>query len=506
MNPESGTTLGSRYTLTDRVAAGGMGDVWRATDSVLGRVVAVKVMRASAAEDPTFANRFRDEARHSAGMSHQNIATVYDYGEDDGTAYLVMELVDGEPLSQLIARGPMNPEEVRRIVGQAALALAAAHAAGVVHRDVKPANILITPDGRVKLTDFGIARAVDGASHTRTGEVLGTPQYLSPEQALGKGATGASDLYALGIIAQEMLTGRKPFDSGSAVATALAQVNDPPPPLPDSVPSDLRRIIDQSLAKNPADRPTSAAAVAAALGMSVTGLAQIPAATSVIHTGDTDPDGTQVMDAPTGTELLGTAAVVAAAYPDYPGTGYDPADEDGVPPYEPYPPQQAPAKRGGMGLWWIPIIVLLAAIGFFAWAYASNNGGGTPAVSTSSTTAAPSTSASSSSAPTTITPSRTTAASTTTQNTTTSKPQVVVNKRDFVGKSYDEAKGILEGAGWKDDQIKQATRRSKESAGTVVDVDPTGRVDVGTPITLTVSDGTATAASKVTEGGDGSGD
>ena len=457
MNPEAGMTLGSRYTLTDRIAAGGMGDVWRATDSVLGRVVAVKVMRASTAEDPTFADRFRDEARHSAGMSHQNIATVYDYGEDDGVAYLVMELVDGEPLSQMIARGPMNPDQVRRIVGQAALALAAAHAAGVVHRDVKPANILITPDGRVKLTDFGIARAVDGASHTRTGEVLGTPQYLSPEQALGKGATGASDLYALGIITQEMLTGRKPFDSGSAVATALAQVNDPPPPLPDWVPSDLRRIVDQSLAKDPADRPTSAAAVAAALGMSVTGLAQIPPATSVVHTGDTDPDGTQVMDAPTGTELLG-----AAAYPEYPPTGYDPGFEDGVPPVRALPAAARRSRRsgGGIGLWWIPIIVLLAAIGFFAWAYASNNGGGTPAVSTSSsTTAAPSTSALDLGAADddhAVADHRTT--TTTTQSTTSTTPQVVINKNDFVGKSYDEAKGILEGAGWKDNQIKQANQ------------------------------------------------
>ncbi len=505
MNPEAGMTLGSRYTLTDRIAAGGMGDVWRATDSVLGREVAVKVMRASAAEDPTFAERFRDEARHSAGMSHQNIATVYDYGEDDGVAYLVMELVDGEPLSQMIARGPMNPDQVRRIVGQAALALAAAHAAGVVHRDVKPANILITPDGRVKLTDFGIARAVDSASHTRTGEVLGTPQYLSPEQALGKGATGASDLYALGIITQEMLTGRKPFDSGSAVATALAQVNDPPPPLPDWVPSDLRRIVDQSLAKDPADRPSSAAAVAAALGMSVTGLAQIPPATSVVHTGDTDPDGTQVMDAPTGTELLATAAVVGAAYPDYPPTGYDPGYEDGVPPYEPYPPTQEPAKRRGIGLWWIPIIVLLAAIGFFAWAYASNNGGQTPAVTTTVVTTPASTSTSTSVPPTTVTPSRTT--TTTTQSTTSTTPQVVINKNDFVGKSYDEAKGILEGAGWKDNQIKQATQPGKEAAGTVVDVKPTGKVDVGTPITLTVSDGNATAAPQIgSEGSNADGD
>ena len=506
MNPEAGMTLGSRYTLTERIATGGMGDVWRATDSVLGREVAVKVMRASTAEDPTFAERFRDEARHSAGMSHQNIATVYDYGEDEGVAYLVMELVDGEPLSQMIARGPMNPDQVRGIVGQAALALAAAHAAGVVHRDVKPANILITPDGRVKLTDFGIARAVDGASHTRTGEVLGTPQYLSPEQALGKGATGASDLYALGIITQEMLTGRKPFDSGSAVATALAQVNDPPPPLPDWVPSDLRRIVDQSLAKDPADRPTSAAAVAAALGMSVTGLAQIPPATSVVHTGDTDPDGTQVLDAPTGTELLGAAAVIGAAYPDYPATGYDPGYEDGVPPYEPYPPlQPEPEKKGGgIGLWWIPIIVLLAAIGFFAWAYASNNRSGATAVTTTVTAPASSTSKSTSAPPTTITPSRTTA---TTQSTTSTTPQVVINKADYVGKSFDEAKGILERAGWKDNQIKQVTQAGKEAAGTVVDVKPTGKVDVGTPITLTVSDGNATAAPPIgSEGGNGSGD
>ncbi|HEU5000224.1 MAG TPA: protein kinase [Lapillicoccus sp.] len=509
MNPEAGMTLGSRYTLTDRIATGGMGDVWRATDSVLGRDVAVKVMRASAAEDPTFADRFRDEARHSAGMSHQNIATVYDYGEDDGAAYLVMELVDGEPLSQMIARGPMNPDQVRNIAGQAALALAAAHQAGVVHRDVKPANILITPDGRVKLTDFGIARAVDGASHTRTGEVLGTPQYLSPEQALGKGATGASDLYALGIITQEMLTGRKPFDAGSAVATALAQVNDPPPPLPDGVPSDLRRIVEQSLAKDPADRPTSAAAVAAALGMPVTGLAQIPPATSVVHTGDTDPDGTQVMDSPTGTEVLAAGAAGAAgaaAYSALPPSGYDPGYEDGVPAYEPYPPRpQEPEKRRGIGLWWIPIIVLLAAIGFFAWAYASNSSSGTGTVTTTVTAPASTTSSSTSSAPTTITPTRTTA-TTTTQSTTSPPPQVVINKNDFVGKSFDEAKGILEGAGWKDDQIKRETKQSKEAAGTVIDVKPTGRMNVGTPITLTVSDGNATAAPKISEGGHADGD
>ena len=272
----------------------------------------------------TFAERFRDEALHTAGMSHPNIATVFDYGEDDGVAYLVMELVDGEPLSPDHARGPIDPDQVRAIIGQAALALGAAHEAGVVHRDVKPANILITPDGRVKLTDFGIARAVDGvgahpdrrgARHPavpvpRAGPRRGRHRRQRPLRA---GRRRARDAHRAQAVRQ-----------GHAVATALAQVNEPPPPLPEGVPSDLRRIVDQSLAKDPSDRPTSAAAVAAALGMSVTGLAQIPPATSVVHTGDTDPDGTQVMDAPTGTELLGAAAVIGAAYPDYPATGYDP--------------------------------------------------------------------------------------------------------------------------------------------------------------------------------------
>jgi serine/threonine protein kinase len=496
MTPQAGTTLGNRYTLTERIAAGGMGDVWRATDAVLGRDVAVKVMRANAAEDATFAARFRDEARHSAGMSHQNIATVYDYGEDDGTAYLVMELVEGDPLSAIIARGPLPPARVRSIAGQAALALAAAHAAGVVHRDVKPANILVTPDGRVKLTDFGIARAADGASHTRTGEVLGTPQYLSPEQALGRGATGASDLYALGIITQEMLTGRKPFDSGSAVATALAQVNDPAPPLPDTVPPDLRRIVEQSLAKDPADRPTSAGVVAAALGMPVSGLAHIPPATSVIHTGDTDPDGTQVM--PAGAGAAATSVVpgpYAAPYADDPGgPGVAP-----YPAYQDYPPAPPARPRRGIGLWWIPIVVLLAAIGFFAWSYLSNNG--TPTTPVSSTTSAQtsSTTAAPTSAPTTVTPSRTTTTTTTTTttapttSTTSAPPQVVINKPDFVGKSFDDAKNILVRAGWPASSITEATQPGKEPAGTVTDIRPTGKLDVGTPITLTVSDGNATA-------------
>ena len=231
-----GLVLGDRYSLATRIASGGMGDVWEADDKILSRQVAVKVLRPGTDEE-VFARRFRSEALYSANLCHPNIATVFDYGEDDNLAYLVMELVPGEPLSALVQReGALEPERVRAIMGQAALALGAAHEAGVVHRDVKPANILVAPDGTVKLTDFGIARAIDGSGHTQTGEVLGTPHYLSPEQALGEPATGASDLYALGIVAHEMLTGRRPFDKGTPVATALAQVNEPPPPLPSARP------------------------------------------------------------------------------------------------------------------------------------------------------------------------------------------------------------------------------------------------------------------------------
>lgn len=256
---QQGYRLGGRYLLGSRIASGGMGDVWRADDEVLDRTVAVKVLRPSTDSEPVFARRFRDEALYTAGLAHPNIATVYDYGEEDHLAYLVMELVDGEPLSVLVRReGAQPPERVRSVMAQAALALGAAHEAGVVHRDVKPANILLTADGTVKLTDFGIARALDGSGHTQTGEVVGTPHYLSPEQALGEAATGASDLYALGIVAHEMLTGRRPFDRNTPVATALAQVNDPPPPLPEHVTGDLRALVERCLAKRADERPASA--------------------------------------------------------------------------------------------------------------------------------------------------------------------------------------------------------------------------------------------------------
>jgi serine/threonine protein kinase len=293
-----GFVLGERYELGVRIASGGMADVWAGTDRVLQRTVAIKVMRPDTGHEELFALRFRDEAVHSAALLHINIATLFDYGEDDGLAFLVMELVKGEPLSVVLKeRGPLDPVQVRSIVGQAALALGVAHEARVVHRDVKPANILVRPDGLVKLTDFGIARALDAAGHTRAGEMLGTPDYISPEQAMGEPATGASDLYALGVVAHEMLSGRKPFDKGTPVATALSHVNEPPPPLPDGIPEDLASLVNDCLQKNPADRPENARAVAARLGVGEhemagldLGLASATDETSLDATADEHPD------------------------------------------------------------------------------------------------------------------------------------------------------------------------------------------------------------------------
>jgi len=265
-----GFVLGGRYELTRWIASGGMADVWEATDAVLQRQVAAKIMRASTRDEIDFARRFRAEAHNTAGLSHVNIATVFDYGEADGLAFLIMELVPGRPLSKVLREdGPPSFAQVRSILGQAALALAAAHDAHLVHRDVKPANIMLTDEGVVKLTDFGIARSWDASGHTRPGDVLGTPFYLSPEQALGQEATGASDLYALGVVGHEMITGRRPFDKDTPVATALSQVQDPPPPLPDDVPDDLRDVIMECLEKAPEDRPRSAREVALRLGTGI---------------------------------------------------------------------------------------------------------------------------------------------------------------------------------------------------------------------------------------------
>ncbi len=266
MQPTKDLVLGARYTLTEHLAIGGMGEVWMAHDTILGRAVAVKILKPELLGSPEFVERFRAEARHAAALANPGIASVFDYGEDEFGAFLVMEFVPGEALSDVLARTPVPPlATTLSVLAQTAQALAAAHAGGVIHRDVKPGNLMILPDGSVKVTDFGIARAIDAAPLTVSGQVVGTPQYMSPEQASGQPITPSTDLYSLGVIGYEMLSGRRPFIGDSAIAVAMAQVNDAPPPLPAAVPIDVRRLIERVLSKRPADRPESADAFAAEL-------------------------------------------------------------------------------------------------------------------------------------------------------------------------------------------------------------------------------------------------
>jgi serine/threonine-protein kinase len=253
------TTLAGRYRLEQRIAVGGMGEVWLARDDVLDRSVAVKLLKPEYVADPHFLDRFRNEAKHTAALSHPGIANVFDYGEAGDSAFLVMELVDGEPLSALLARQHrLAPAQALDIVGQAALALHAAHTGGVIHRDVKPGNLLVRPDGVVKVTDFGIARAIDAAPVTQTGLVVGTAAYLSPEQAAGKPVTPASDVYALGLVAYECLAGTRAFDGDSAVSVAMAQLHQEPPALPRDVPPVVAAFVMRALEKDPARRQPDA--------------------------------------------------------------------------------------------------------------------------------------------------------------------------------------------------------------------------------------------------------
>lgn len=256
MSPRVGNMLSGRYRLQRLIATGGMGQVWESVDSRLGRRVAVKVLKQEFSSDPEFLERFRAEARTVAMLNHPGIAAVHDYGETDidgegRTAYLVMELINGEPLNSVIKRtGRLSLRHALDMLEQTGRALQVAHAAGLVHRDVKPGNILITPTGQVKLTDFGIAKAVDAAPVTQTGMVMGTAQYIAPEQALGQDAIAASDVYALGVVGYEALSGKRPFTGDGALTVAMKHIKEQPAPLPADLPPNVRELIDITLVKN----------------------------------------------------------------------------------------------------------------------------------------------------------------------------------------------------------------------------------------------------------------
>jgi len=262
-----GTSLAGRYRLDERLGAGGMGEVWRGEDMVLARTVAVKLLLPDRMNDPNFVQRFQNEARAMATINHPGVVDVYDYGVtevpgDGPTAFLVMRFVDGEPLDRLLTRlGRIAPEPAMDLIAQAADALQAVHEKGIVHRDVKPGNLMVRSDGRLVLTDFGIARAESANRLTDAGMVLGTAAYCAPEQAEGQPVTPAVDIYALGVVAYECLAGMRPFDGDSPVTIALKHIREAPPPLPPDIPAPVRHVVERALAKDPGSRWPSAAAM-----------------------------------------------------------------------------------------------------------------------------------------------------------------------------------------------------------------------------------------------------
>ena len=249
---EIGTILGGRYRLVELLGQGGMARIYRAHDSELDRYVAVKLLRPEYGRDPDFGSRFRHEAQAAASLNHPNVVSVYDYGQDEAGPFIVMELVDGEDLAAIIKRsGALPPRQAARITAETARALQAAHNRGIVHRDVKPGNIMIDREGRVKVTDFGIARAIAEAQMTLPGTTLGSVHYFSPEQARGDQATASSDIYSLGIVLYELLTGHRPWEADSAAAVAMARLAGPAPDpsaIRSGIPSDLVAIDRKALA------------------------------------------------------------------------------------------------------------------------------------------------------------------------------------------------------------------------------------------------------------------
>lgn len=316
----SGTMLGGRYRLDEHVGGGGMGDVWRGSDTVLGRTVAIKILRRALLDQPGFAERFLGEARAMATISHAGVVDVYDYGSGDGMTFLVMEYIEGDPLSRVLRdAGPLSVVRAMELVAQAGYALQAVHDKGIVHRDVKPDNLLVRFDGRLVLTDFGIARSAIVGPLTAVGAVLGSVSYISPEQVSGGTATALSDVSALGVVAYECLAGRRPFEGGNPVEVAMRHLREPPTPLPAALPAAVRRVVETAIAKDPHRRYRSAAAMAAAAGQAVAqpseGTTAIPApGYAASETGN--PDRTRVLIVDDHVLVREALAMLLDAQPD----------------------------------------------------------------------------------------------------------------------------------------------------------------------------------------------
>ncbi|SFR67478.1 serine/threonine protein kinase [Agromyces sp. CF514] len=452
MRPSAGLTFGGRYELQSRIAIGGMGEVWQATDLVIGRQVAIKILKDEYLGDPGFLERFRAEARHAALVNHEGIANVFDYGEEEGSAYLVMELVPGEALSTILEREHvLSTDKVLDIVAQTANALQAAHAAGLVHRDIKPGNLLITPDGRVKITDFGIARIADQVPLTATGQVMGTVQYLSPEQASGHPASPTTDIYSLGIVAYEALAGRRPFTGESQVAIAMAQINETPPDLPVTVSEPVRNLVYACIAKNPAERPQTASHLARAASALRRGDVQGAAVAVPAVLGAAGATAATMLMPQQGATAATTVLATGEAAP-----GDETAEEE--------------AEEKKRSPWTWPLIVLIAVLAIVLIgtiiALSLNNGGEkTPSTSKppTSRSAPPSSAPPTSEAPTTA----------------------QINAADFVGLSVDDARAKLGELGMVANGVEGNPAADPSGTGIVYEVNPTGPVPIGAEVTVT---------------------
>ncbi len=470
----AGSVLGSRYVLDRLLAVGGMGQVWKATDQVLERAVAVKLVRADLIDSEDFRRRFRAEARLAAGLSHPGIAHVYDYSEEvsDGQrlAFLVMEFVDGQPLSDRLAR-PDRPTvaETMSILDQTGRALGAAHTVGIVHRDVKPGNLLITPDARVKVTDFGIARAVNSTDSTEVGQVLGTVRYMSPEQARGEAATPASDVYSLGIIGYEMLSGHTPFAGDSLVAIALAQVQTTPQPLPASVPAELRSLITKSLAMLPADRPSDGPAFASALQRITIDPTPPTVRSTWIRLSpppqpirSTEVQGIPAFEHPT-TAIRGPSNADGAAtesggavWPLVRPLSYEPLLAEG------WVRQQRRRRR--LAAWGAALAFAACLLILLAFNGGADRNPSSVVSGATVTTSAP---------------------------TTTAATAVTIDPAAYLGRTEADARAALTAAGLT--ALITTAPSTADFAGLVIDVQPNGPIALGSNVTITLGDGTTPA-------------
>jgi eukaryotic-like serine/threonine-protein kinase len=438
---ERGQPFDGRYRVLGRLGVGGMATVYLAEDSSLGRKVALKVMAERYSDDGEFVERFRREAQAAARLNHPNIIAVYDRGEADGRPYIAMEYLQGRTLKQVIqAEGPLPPERALAIAMQVLAGLRYAHEHGVVHRDVKPHNVLVGDDGRIKVTDFGIAHAGD-PQMTEVGSIVGTAQYLSPEQARGRAVGPQTDIYSLGVVLYEMLAGRVPFEGDSSVAIAMQHVSDPAPPLralaPD-VPESLALVVAHAMLKDPTQRYASADEFAGDLDRVRRGL--VPVAATAAYTALIPGGATELVPAAEATRIAPPGSLAAG----------DKA------------PRPAPRRRSRWP--WLLVLLLVLAVGALA-AFALAGGPGENS------------------------PTTTTGGTTTTGPATTA---VASHKlEDLEGKTYSEAQAVLHGYRLELHITRLRVRDAQHDANIVVaSVPPAGQVlHTGDAVLLKVSRG-----------------